>query len=186
VKKDSKELHSDSLIFFEDAGYHRPEFREIVMKSVSGYSSFFSLNEEELQNYLGRGADLLNAENVIKAFEDIAILIPSPILIIHTKVWSVILGTEYLKYKDCVNSGIIMATTRYIYGDNFTKENFEATKLLPRNPTSSILAGQINNKISNFGLIIPAFEVSCTTPTTIGLGDSFVGGFLLELSKNIL
>ena len=186
VKKDAEVIQEGGLIFFEDAGYHRPEFRNIVMKSVSQYCSFFSLNEEELQNYLGRKVDFLSVDSVVKALTEITTFIPVPILIIHTKAWSAILGSGFMKYQECVESGMIMATTRYIYGDSFSIENFESTKKLPRNTDSSTLAKAINRGLGNSGVFIPAYEVNCLTPTTIGLGDSFVGGFLLELSRNIL
>lgn len=185
VKKDAQEMCEGGLIFFEDAGYHRPEFREVVMNSVSEYSSFFSMNEEELQNYLKRDVDFLNADSVIKALQDVSHLIPSPTLIIHTKAWSAILGSQFKKYEKCVISGMVMATTRYVYGDGFTAQNFEATRTLPRNSVSLSLVEKINKEIGIAGTFIPAFEVNCATPTTIGLGDSFVGGFLLELSRNI-
>lgn len=186
VKKDAEAIQEGGLILFEDAGYHRPEFRNIVMKSVSQYCSFFSLNEEELQNYLGRKVDFLSVDSVVNALKEITTLIPVPILIIHTKAWSAILGSGFMKYQECVVSGMIMATTRYIYGDSFSIENFESTKILPRNTDSSTLAKAINRGLGNSGVFIPAYEVNCLTPTTIGLGDSFVGGFLLELSRNIL
>jgi ADP-dependent phosphofructokinase/glucokinase len=186
VKKDAEEMQEGGLIFFEDAGYHRPGFRNIVMKSVSQYCSFFSLNEEELQNYLGRKIDFLSVGSVVKALTEITTLIPVPILIIHTKAWSAILGSDFMKYQECVVSGMIMATTRYIYGDAFSIENFESTKMLPRNTVSSTLAKVINRELGNSGVFIPAYEANCLTPTTIGLGDSFVGGFLLELSRDIL
>jgi ADP-dependent phosphofructokinase/glucokinase len=186
VKKDAEGMQEGGLIFFEDAGYHRPEFRNIVMKSVSQYCSFFSLNEEELQNYLGRKVDFLSVDSVVKALTEITTLIPVPILIIHTKSWSAIVGSEFMKYRECVVSGMIMATTRYIYGDAFSIEDFESTKTLPRNADSLTLAKAVNRELGNSGVFIPAYEVNCLTPTTIGLGDSFVGGFLLELSHDFL
>ena len=79
-----------------------------------------------------------------------------------------------------------MATTRYIHGDAFSIENFESTRTLQRNVESLILAKAINRELADSGVFIPAYEVNSLTPTTIGLGDSFVGGFLLELSRNIL
>ena len=186
VKKDAQQMQEGGLILFEDAGYHRPEFRTIVMKSVSQYCSLFSLNEEELQNYLGRKIDFLSVDSVLKALAEISKLIPVPILIIHTKAWSAILGSEFSKYQECVVSGMVMATTRYIHGDAFSIENFESTRTLQRNVESLILAKAINRELADSGVFIPAYEVNSLTPTTIGLGDSFVGGFLLELSRNIL
>ncbi len=185
VKTASTHLSDKGLIFFEDAGYHRPEFREIVMKNISQYCHFFSMNEEELQNYLDRKVDFTNAQIVVEALEAIRSVVKVPNLIIHTKAWSVMLGANSKDYEATLFSGMAMATTRYVYGDAFTVENFASTKALPRNIGALSIASVVNDRLGQTGLLVPAFEVECASPTTIGLGDSFVGGFLLELSTKL-
>ncbi len=179
----SRSCPDNAVIFFEDAGYHRDEFRGAVMKSIAALTTFYSMNEEELQRYLDRKVDYHDSRSVVSALTDILSLIDVPILIIHTKDYSVIIGKDYEKYVSCAISGMTMATTRYIYGDNFTVANFQEVGASPRNQLISKIESEVNRQISDWGCLLPAFEVNCDSPTTIGLGDTFVGGFLLELSE---
>ena len=183
IEEYSKSCPKEALIFFEDAGYHRPEFRTIVMAAISKLATFYSMNEEELQKYLQRDVNYLDAKSVVAALSDISSLIDVPILVIHTKYYSVILGKDYVKYVDCMISGMTMATTRYIHGDNFTVSEFEAVGASPKNILSLSIESEVNRQIAGWGCLLPAFEVTCESPTTIGLGDTFVGGFLLELAE---
>lgn len=179
----SKSCSAECVIFFEDAGYHRPEFRSIVMEKISQIATFYSMNEEELQKYLQRTVDYLDVQSVVAALSDISSLIEVPILVVHTKYYSVILGKDYKKYVNCMISGMTMATTRYIHGDHFTVSDFEAVGASPKNVLSLSIENEVNLQIGGSGCLLPAFEVTCESPTTIGLGDTFVGGFLLELAK---
>ena len=179
----TQSLPKSSLIFFEDAGYHFPEYQNIVKDKISKLTDFYSMNEEEFQNYLGKSVDFFDSNSVLDAFAAIVKIVRVPILVIHTKYWSVILGEEFEKYTECVDSGMAMATSRYIYGDDFTVKDYSNVCDLPRNPKSLQLSLAVNNGLSKVGQLLPAFEINCESPTTIGLGDSFVGGFLLELLK---
>ena len=183
IEEYSRSCPDNAMIFFEDAGYHRDEFRVAVMKRIATLTTFYSMNEEELQRYLERKVDYKDSQSVVAALTDIVTLIDVPILIIHTKDYSVIIGKGYMKYTDCAVSGMTMATTRYIYGDNITPTNFEDVAASPRNELISRIQSEVNDQISEWGCLLPAYEVDCPTPTTIGLGDTFVGGFILELSK---
>ena len=86
---------------------------------------------------------------------------------------------------DCVVAGMTMATTRYLFGDDFTVSDYEMVGASSMNTLSLSIASEVNRTIEEWGCLIPAFEVSSESPTTIGLGDTFVGGFLLRLSKEI-
>lgn len=186
IEEYSESLPEGSYVFFEDAGYHRPEFRPIVMERMARLSTFFSINEEELQGYLQRDVDFQDEASIVSAVHDISKRISVPILMIHTKYWSIVVGSNHVRYVDSLLSGITMATTRYIFGDDFTVEDFVSTGQLSKNQRSLEMADSINNQLANFGHFIPAFNAVCESPTTIGLGDSFVGGFILGLINDFI
>ncbi len=53
-------LPDDALVMFEDAEYHVPEFSTVVRDAIAPMADVYSLNEDELQRYVGRTVDLLH------------------------------------------------------------------------------------------------------------------------------
>ena len=74
-----------------------------------------------------------------------------------------------------------MSGVRYLCGDDFTKADYlEVTRRLERQDghafaraIEALLPGQV--------CCVPSYQLSSPTPTTVGLGDSFVGGFIAAL-----
>lgn len=183
IKRHMQKLPKDSIVFFEDAGYHIPSLSKMVREKLIRDFDVYSMNEEEMQSYLGRPLNLLDPIEMESDFYELRILIPARILVIHTKHWSIAIGEENTKYRVALQGGITMASTRYIYGDNFTIENYAQVSLLPLNEFGAKFAGAINSSMGDLVSCIPAFALNVSTPTTIGLGDSFVGGFIAALAR---
>lgn len=76
-----------------------------------------------------------------------------------------------------------MASTRYTFGDDFTAADYDAVSDWAQNSAGVALATALERRLGTLVRCIPAFDLTTTTPTTIGLGDSFVGGFIAALAS---
>ncbi len=171
------------LVVYEDAGYHLPEYTEPVRRRLLGAVHLWSMNEDELQHYLGRSVDLLDAEDVRWALVDVRRAFPGPALVVHTRHWSAVQAPDAGRWAAAVQGGITMASTRYLHGDDWSDADYRATSLLPRQEDAVTLADALHAASGDELLVVPAFELLTDTPTTIGLGDSFAGGLIEALSR---
>lgn len=175
-------LPPGAAVFYEDSGFHRPEFTARVLAALLDAIDVYSMNEDELENHLGRSVDLLDPSAVQAALTDISALIPARHLVVHTKFWSVVLDDDAGSYREALLGGILMASTRFRFGDAFTLADYEGMAGERLNPAGAAVAEAL--RISMPGAVcIPAFLLDDVSPTTIGLGDSFVGGFIAALRR---
>ena len=182
IKRHMIHFSKDGIVFFEDAGYHVPSLSKLVRDELVPLLDIYSMNEEELYSYIGNRMDLLNPSEMQRVFSEIYEMIPAKVLVIHTKFWAVAIGTSSAVYREALQSGVTMASARYIYGEDLSPENYEKVGRFPLNRDGLIFAREIVKSLGNFIQCIPAFNLSTETPTTIGLGDTFVGGFILALA----
>ncbi|MGD5438060.1 ADP-dependent glucokinase/phosphofructokinase, partial [Xanthomonas citri pv. citri] len=77
-------LPSDAMVFLEDAGYHEPKFRQMVLGSLAGKDYIFSLNADELQEHLKKELNFLDAFQIREALVALKRLIPEPVIVLHT------------------------------------------------------------------------------------------------------
>ena len=175
-------LPRDAIVFYEDSGFHRPELNVRVRSALLDTIGVYSMNENELENHLGRTLDLLDVAAVRAALSDIAFLIPARELVVHTKYWSAVVGETSERYRGALQGGITMASTRYRFGDRFTRDDYVGMSRQSRHPGGVELARRLEESVP--GLVcVPAYLLDDAHPTTIGLGDSFVGGFIAELVR---
>jgi ADP-dependent phosphofructokinase/glucokinase len=151
--------------------------------SMARAVTVYSLNEDELFAYLGRRFDLLDADAVEKALYDIAALIPARNVVIHTKYWALALGERAQELADAVRGGILMASTRYLVGDGHTAQDYARTAAMEAPERGVVLAHELERRFGTRLACRPALVLTTATPTTIGLGDSFVGGFIGILAR---
>jgi ADP-dependent phosphofructokinase/glucokinase len=182
IQRHLKRLPKDSIVFFEDAGYHIPSLSKTVRERMINDFDVYSMNEEEMQSYLGRSLDLLDVPQMLDAFNQLLLLIPAKVMVIHTKFWAIALGQESSKYGAALQGGITMASTRYCFGDGFIEQNYLEVARMTHNPDGENFAHAMNSYFKERALCIPAFQLNVEKPTTIGLGDSFVGGFIAALN----
>lgn len=181
LRADVAALPADALVMFEDAGYHVPDFATVVRDAMARLVHVYSLNEDELQAYLGRTVDLLDPDDVATAVAELHRLVPVPVLVVHTKYWAMAVGERAEEFRACLHGGIAMAATRYRLGDEYTAHDYAETSDLPVNGRGAVLAEQVEQRLDH-AVCVAALDLSAVAePTTIGLGDTFVGGFLAEL-----
>ncbi|MDN4609495.1 ADP-dependent glucokinase/phosphofructokinase [Arthrobacter burdickii] len=170
-------LPSAALVYYEDAGFYVRRFAERIWSHLLPRIDVYGMNEDELQEYVARPVDLLDPADVASALREVHRLIPVPALLVHTQHWAVMLGTAAERHREALESAVQMAATRYRLGDAFLAADFEATRDLPRSTGGGAVASGVERLIPG-AVGVPAFRIETASPTTIGLGDSFVGGFL--------
>jgi ADP-dependent phosphofructokinase/glucokinase len=101
--------------------------------------------------------------------------------VVHTRFWALAYGKDALKYRESLLGGITLATTRFRFGDNFTKADYTATGQLRPEKAGEKFSREIESPANGLVCCIPSFLVSEKDVTTVGLGDTFAGGFLPAL-----
>jgi ADP-specific Phosphofructokinase/Glucokinase conserved region len=180
LNRHMRHLPAGALTYFEDAAYHRPDFSRRVRAALLGRIDVYGLNEDELQSYLGRAVDLLDPADVAAALTAIHALVDVPTLVLHTKFWALAYGAG--DYTAALDNGTVMAATRYVHGDDFTPADAERLRGTPRRPASVAFAAALHDRMGAVVRCVPGFELTVAHPTTVGLGDTFVGGFLAAIA----
>ncbi|WP_314095327.1 ADP-dependent glucokinase/phosphofructokinase [Microbacterium foliorum] len=176
-------LPADALVYYEDAGFYTRAFAETVRRRLLPSIHVYGMNEDELQEYVGHPVNLLDAADVTRALEEVQRIIPVPALVVHTRYWAIAVGPQSARHREALESAVRVAATRYRVGDGFTPEEAEATASMPRHSGGSLLVAEVERSITD-AVGVPAFSLDVAHPTTIGLGDSFVGGFLAVHAEN--
>lgn len=177
-----KSLPAGAEIYLEDGGYYNPSFRQAVYQTLGRRISVFSMNEEEMQEHLKRKVALRDAEELRNALETLGRLIPAQSIVLHTKHWALAHGKGASRYAAALRAGVSMATARFRNGDEFTRKHYDAIENAAPTDENAAFASAINATAGDHFCCMPVADVSQEGGTTIGLGDAFVGGFLLALT----
>lgn len=169
------------LVVYEDAGFHVPELGDRVRAALAPVVDVHSMNEDEMQATIGRRVDLLDADDVADALADLHRAVPARALVVHTRCWSLAVGEAARRYGDALLGGITMASARYVVGDGLTPTDYRAVGGRPIDPDGAALARALDRRLGDRVRCVPAFRLDAPSPTTIGLGDTFVGGFIAAL-----
>ena len=183
-----RQLPPGAVTYFEDAAYHEPALGLRVRDALLDEIDVYGMNEDELQAYLGHPVDLLSAREVADALTAVHTLIPVPTLVLHTKFWAAalcrkVLGARAGAYADALDTGTVLAATRYCHGDDFTDGDVDRLRRQPRRPESVAFAAALRDRMGDSVCCVPGFALDVAHPTTVGLGDTFVGGFLTALAR---
>ena len=177
LEREMRRLPAEALVYYEDAGFYQRAFAETVRRRLLGRIDVYSLNEDELQEYLGRTVALLDPADVVRALAEIRALIPVPALVVHTRHWAIAVGPVASRHRAALDSAVRVAATRYRLGDGFTAAQADETAGLPRHDGGAALVSAVERALPD-AVGVPGFLLDVARPTTIGLGDTFVGGFL--------
>jgi ADP-dependent phosphofructokinase/glucokinase len=181
-----RRLPDEAVVFYEDAGFHDEVMRGIVSREFSGRIDVHSLNEDELQTYLGRRIDLLDVAQVKQALADFFRGFSiAPTVVVHTKYWALAFGKQPRRYCDALAAAIDLAGVRYWRGDDFTTDDLAAVQALPVRPDGQRFAEQLSAELAEAVCCVPTRLIETDAPTTIGLGDTFVGGFLAAVIEGV-
>jgi len=179
-----RSLPSRAVVYYEDAGFHAPGLNRHVHETLRDVAGVHGMNEDEMQAYLGRPVDLLDPDQVEAALVELSSWLAGPTLVVHTKYWATAFGPAAETWRPALQGGITMATTRYQHGDHFTETDYRAAARLPKHPAGVEMAVALSDRLGYQVCCVPAFRVDVPHPTTIGLGDTFVGGFIAALKPS--
>ena len=176
-----EDLPPDALVFYEDAGFYERSLSDSVREGLLDRIDVYSMNEDELQEYLGRRVDLLAPGQVVAALREARRLIPARTLVVHTRFWAIALGCDATRLHAALRSAVEAAATRYRLGDRYDAADLSVTAALARHAGGAAVVEALVSAVPH-ATGVAAFDLDTPSPTTIGLGDTFVGGFLAELA----
>jgi ADP-dependent phosphofructokinase/glucokinase len=179
-----RRLPPQAVVIFEDAGYHIPAMSTQVRAALLDQIDVYGMNEDEFQAHLGRPVDLLDAADLATALAAVHERIPARTLVVHAQHWALAHGEQASRYRAALETATATAATRYAHGDDFTDGDYRDILRRPRSPHGSALAAALQARLSAGVCCVPAFSLSVRCPTTIGLGDAFVGGFMAGLARS--
>lgn len=184
LRRHLSHLPADAVVIFEDAGYHVPDLSRRVICGLQGLVDVHSMNEDELQAHLGRDVDLLDPTDLASAVRELADVVPARTLVVHTRHWSLAAGADAERYRSALESATRTAAARYLHGDTFTRADCEDLATARRDPGGLDLTRRLEALLPDELCCVPAFSPVTATPTTVGLGDAFIGGFIAGLDPD--
>ena len=185
VRDAMRALPPDALVVFEDAGYHVPALSRRVRDEMVWSADIYSLNEDEMQAYLGRTVDLLDAPTRREGRPGAARGGPG----------ADAGGAHQVLGAGGRCSGRPRSGRRWSAGSRWrapatgwaTGSRPRTTRRRPSltpGTTAQRLVSDVADLLGSDACVVPALDLTgVATPTTIGLGDSFVGGFLAALDR---
>lgn len=175
-------LPENAIIVMEDGCYVKSDFRRYVHEQLASQITVLSMNEDELQQYIGKKINILNPDEVSDALMYTYEKVGVRKLIIHSAAWALVYGEDIENLKSAIEGGVAMAATRFRLGDDFGFEDFTKTKELADQKEGIMFCRNIKETIGNKVQCIPCKDLKYVkNPTVVGLGDSFAGGLLMGL-----
>ncbi|NVM98132.1 ADP-dependent glucokinase/phosphofructokinase [Arthrobacter sp. SDTb3-6] len=179
-----RRLPRDAVTVYEDAGFHVPELSQVARAALAPHVDIYSLNEDELMGELACRVDLLDPGGVSTAVRELAVHVPTPTIILHTRHFALAHGQSAHRMGPILASGIAISGARFAFGDAAGREEAELLDRTGRRSRAGQAVANALNGRRDF-CVVPAFDLQdITTPTTIGLGDSFVGGAIAAIVRN--
>lgn len=178
-----RSLSPDCVTVMEDACFASPAVRKGVTETLRPWLRIFSMNEDELQDRLGRRIDVLDPEAVAQALAVVYEQVGVPILVVHSAYWALSYGKDPASVRKALEGGVAMASTRFRLGDGYGPEDYEATISMKDRESGCRFSREITALLGEDRVCcIPGKDLDdVPRPTTIGLGDSFIGGMLPRL-----
>ena len=185
IQSNLNKMPQNSFSYYEDACYHSKKIAKKVRNYFFNNVDFCSLNEDEFSEFTNNTNFKIDPYVLLQDLKKFKNLYKSKFVVVHTSRWSLIYGQNSKRFSVCITSAVRLSAARMAYGDNLTKFDFNRFKNEISNQKSlksefSEYFKKVNDKMLFFH---PSIEVKVKEPTTVGLGDFFVGGFLASLSE---
>ena len=166
---------------YEDAGFHRPEFSATALTAMAEACDVVGMNEDEFAGHLGTAVDLDDATSVGPALTALADRWRIKNLVVHTSRWAAAIGPQAHQLRAAMTEGVLAGAARFSSGDAMSGNVLNRLRSAPKSPNGVAVAAGLER----VGLAaVPALELNPPDPVTVGLGDSFVGGFVAGLHRS--
>lgn len=177
-----KPIRSQKIpIYLEDGGYHRPTYKQHVLRQLGPIVDVFGMNEDELIDTVGshhKTVDFTDLHSILNGLECLFEQYNLRNVILHTKDFALYYGQD--RY-DETETGLALANalagTRARIGRDGTFNEIHTTLTLPESPQGRSFQQQAQNTILNRYLVISPARYISQPSCTVGLGDTFVAGF---------
>lgn len=183
LTSDMRELPGDAVVVYEDATFHVPAFSRHVRDVVAARANIYSLNEDELNAYTGRTVDLRDADDVRSAVLGLHAEVSVPALVLHTRHFALAHGPDAHRLRAILESGIAVSAARYAHGDRAQRSDIDRYLNNPaRDPAGRSVVTDVESSGGSQFCGVPALDLrDISSPTTVGLGDTFTGGMIAAL-----
>jgi ADP-dependent phosphofructokinase/glucokinase len=171
----------------EDGCYINKDFRYYVHDCLRKRLDVLSMNEDELQEYIGGKIDILDVGAVRNALSYVHKKAGIPVLVVHSAYWALAYGAKPERLEKALLGGICLSATRFCHGDAFGVSEYESTQALPEKEEGVSFCREMSKESGGRIVCFPAKDLRFVkNPTVVGLGDFFAGGLLpgLLYSKN--
>ena len=183
-----KKMNPDCIIYLESAHYMSSKINNIVYERFADSVDLLGMNEEELYGFTqkaGMDTDLDDLESVLASLVFVLEKYPLMGIVLHTKDYAMYYGSdiEGVDLTRGLTLGNLMASTRARIGRYGTYQECGETLALPLSPVGIAFHEQLEKIQSHHPVyIVPARYMEQPT-FTIGLGDTFVAGFMIAFVK---
>lgn len=175
-------LPENAIVVMEDGCYFKKEFRYYVHRALRKTVDILSMNEDELQQYVGHRIDIMDPDEVLQAVKSVYEQAGFPLLVVHSASWALAYGRNAAGMRNALEGGITMASTRFRFGDRFGGKEYREIKEAPAEEKGVRFCAAMEQKAEGSVCCMPSKELSYVkNPTVVGLGDAFAGGLLPEL-----
>ncbi|MCC3383576.1 hypothetical protein D4758_06610 [Enterocloster citroniae] len=176
-------IRDRTFVILEDGCYVNGEFRRMVHRKLAPVLDVISMNEDELQDFVGKRIQILDPDQVLDGVSCVYRSLKVPLLIIHTHAWALAYGTGSHDLKEALEGGIMLASARYVYGDEFGIDEYRNIRTWNVNERGREFSKQVMEE-DPMVCCIPCRDLEfAKRPTTVGLGDFFAGGLLPALAN---
>ena len=178
-------LPETSTVLYEDAAFHVPTFNLVARAALAEHVDICSMNEDELMTYAGGAVDLLDPHEVRAAVLEVHAQLRVPILVLHTKYFAIAHGRDAESFRRALSEGVAVAGARYEYGDRVSRAEIQRLAALgERSPDGAAVVVELESNDAEFAGVAALDLGHVASPTTIGLGDAFIGGAIAALLEN--
>ncbi|MDC7287252.1 hypothetical protein NXH76_05525 [Blautia schinkii] len=178
----------DTLLVMEDGCYIQKSFRNYVHKELMKCKpDILSMNEDELQEYVGKRFDILDADLVLDALEQCQTRIGVPLLVVHSSKWALAYGTDAGKVKQALETGICVSSMHFCYGNACDREELRRVSAMDVKREGEAFCKKIKELAGTRVCAVLTKDLSgVRNPTVVGLGDCFAAGLVLGLTELVL
>ncbi len=170
-----------SWTVYEDGGFHHQKLAVRALTAMAGVCDVVGMNEDEFALHLGRSVDLQDPLAVADALTTVARKRRIENLVVHTAQWAAAVGPRAEQLRPALIQGVLAGAARYSNGDAMTADDLDLMRSAPAHADGATVA----TGLEQAGMTaVAAPDLHPGDPVTIGLGDSFVGGFLAGLHRS--
>ena len=177
----TRTMRPGSWVVYEDSGFHHQVLASTALSAMADVCDVVGMNEDEFVSHLGTPVDLDDPESVRPGLTALARKWNIKNLVVHTARWAAVIGPQSEQLRPALINGVLAGAARFTKGDAMTEDDLAQLGSAPPNPNGvAVVAG-----LERAGMTaVAAPELSPREPVTVGLGDSFVGGFLAGLYRS--